>query len=258
MPSRPCTNSASASSRRRSASSSPHWRWRPRVAVPRRLPLPALRRHLRNRHQRGERVTAEPCLRHEVRGGTKLPLRLVPPLTLALSPQAGRGNPSQAGRGNPPASTPAAPGTMRPSSHARPCASANTSLAPRSSSNRTRPSWSSLAGASKFRHATIWSSAAPRRESVRSSARPPTPCCSKSSTTSSCRSPSRWAKRCAIPRSRSTSRSGSTSPVRSSTRRESSSQMPPTCRCTWAPWTNRWRPSSAPTRARCAPATSTC
>ncbi len=120
-------------------------------------------------------------------------------------------------RGNPPASTPAAPGTMRPSSRARPCASASASLAPRSSSSRTRPSWSSPAGAWRSRRATISCSAAPRRESARSSARPPTRCCWRCSTTSSCRSPSRWARRCATRRSRSTSRSGSTSPAPCST-----------------------------------------
>ena len=45
----------------------------------------------------------------------------------------------------------------------------------------------------------------------------PTRCCWRSSTTCSCRSPSRWACACRPPRTRSTSRSGSTSPARSST-----------------------------------------
>ena len=48
-------------------------------------PLPALRQLLLTRHQRGERVTAEPCLRHEVRGSHKLQSKVLP-LTLTLSP----------------------------------------------------------------------------------------------------------------------------------------------------------------------------
>ena len=44
-----------------------------------------------------------------------------------------------------------------------------------------------------------------------------TRCCSRSSPTCSWRSPSRWASACGRPRTRSTSRSGSTSPARSST-----------------------------------------
>jgi len=58
------------------------------------LPLLAHRLPSRALHQRGERVTAEPCLRHEVRGrGKHQAQSLLLPLTLTLSPQAGRGNP---------------------------------------------------------------------------------------------------------------------------------------------------------------------
>ena len=50
----------------------------------------------------------------------------------------------------------------------------------------------------------------------RSSARPPTPCCSRSSTTCSCRSPSRWAPRLESTAQSVNIRSGSTSPAPSS------------------------------------------
>ena len=80
--------------------------------------------------------------------------------------------------------------------------------------------------------------------------------CSRCSTTCSCRSPSRWACRCRTPPIRSTSRSGSTSPARSSrpTRRWSPTHR--TCRCISARWTARSRPSSARTTARSGRATS--
>ena len=70
----------------------------------------------------------------------------------------------------------------------------------------------------------------------------PTRCCWRSSTTCSCRWPSRWASGCAAPRTRSTSRSGWTSPARFSTGPASSSRTPRTCRCTWARWAraSRW------------------
>ena len=56
--------------------------------------------------------------------------------------------------------------------------------------------------------------------------------CWRSSTTCSCRSPSRWACGCGRPRTRSTSRSGSTSPARSSTPTAGSSPTRRTSRCT--------------------------
>ena len=70
----------------------------------------------------------------------------------------------------------------------------------------------------------------------------PTRSCWRSSTTCSCPWPSRWVSGCRAPRTRSTSRNGSTSPARSSTRPGSSSPTPRTCRCTWAPWAraSRW------------------
>ena len=60
--------------------------------------------------------------------------------------------------------------------------------------------------------------------------------CSKSSTTSSWRSPSRWASRSPTPRTRSTSRNGSISPARCSTPKAISSPTRRTCPCTWARW----------------------
>ncbi len=51
-----------------------------------------------------------------------------------------------------------------------------------------------------------------------------------------CQSPSRWGCGCAVPRTRSTSRSGWTSPAPSSTRAGASSPTRRTFRCTWARW----------------------
>ncbi len=79
----------------------------------------------------------------------------------------------------------------------------------------------------------------------------PTRCCWKSSTTCSCRWPSRWACGCAAPRTRSTSRSGWTSPAPCSTAPASSSPTRRTCRCTWARWAraSRWSSPAMPARS---------
>ena len=127
---------------------------------------------------------------------------------------------------------------------------------PPSSSSRTRPSSSNTAGRPSSRPRTISCSSACR--SSRASARSapmPIRSCSKCSTTSSCRSPSRWAWRCRTPPIRSTSRSGSTSPARCSTATARWSPMRRTCRCISARWIAPSRPSSARTRARSARAT---
>ena len=90
---------------------------------------------------------------------------------------------------------------------------------------------------------------------ARRSAPKPIPSCSRSSTISSCRSPSRWASRCRTPPIRSISRSGSTFPAPCSTARAASSPTPRTCRCIWARWIARSRRSSATIRGAFAPAT---
>ena len=77
--------------------------------------------------------------------------------------------------------------------------------------------------------------------------------CWKCSTTCSCRSPSRWACRCRTPPIRSTSRSGSTSPARSSTATARWSPTRRTCRCISARWTARSRPSSATNKGKIKP-----
>ena len=90
----------------------------------------------------------------------------------------------------------------------------------RSSPSATPRRSSSPAGRRKSRHSTISCCAAwPPGPCATPPARTPTRSCSRSSTTSSCRSPSRWA--CASPRppTRSTSRNASTSPAPSSTPR---------------------------------------
>ena len=142
--------------------------------------------------------------------------------------------------------------------HPRPaCARRARSQAPPSSSSRTRPSWSRTAGAPRSPPRTIsCSSASCRSRAPGRSAPRPIRSCSKCSTTCSCRSPSRWACRCRTPPIRSTSRSGSTSPARSSRPMPRWSPTRRTCRCISARWTARSRPSSARTRARSARATS--
>ncbi len=93
------------------------------------------------------------------------------------------------------------------------------------------------------------------RPAARWAAAKPTRCCWRSSTTCSCRWPSRWASGCAAPRTRSTSRSGWTSPAPCSTGPASSSRTRRTCRCTWARWARASRWSSPATRAPSSPAT---
>ncbi len=100
----------------------------------------------------------------------------------------------------------------------RPRAGRLASPAPRSSSRTTRPSWSSPNGRRRSRRAIIFCLRASSSGRPRASASRPIRSCSKCSTISSCRSPSRWAMRCKTPRARSISRSGSTSPAPSSTR----------------------------------------
>ena len=108
-------------------------------------------------------------------------------------------------------------GTTR-RSDARGAAPGRRSPGRRSSSSRIRPSSSSPAGGwtSRARNDLVLD-ARRCRASARRSADGRSRCCWKCSTTCSWRSPSRWARRCATPRSRSTSRSGSTSPAPCST-----------------------------------------
>src|SRR5262249_27884873 len=93
-------------------------------------------------------------------------------------------------------------------------------------------------------------------------AAPPAPrwtrSCWRSSITCSCRWPSRWGRGCGPPRTRSTSRNGSTSPARSSTPAAGSSPTPRTCRCTSGRWGSAPPRSPRATPGRCGPATCTC
>ena len=157
-PSKACICSASALSRRRSAWSSPRWRWR-RQAAARRVPL-----------------RAPPLWGGLGRGdtdGTTSPPR-TPPTSCRRRAfgTMGRGNPSNSRPA--PASTLAGRGTRRRCACATRCVQALASPGPRSSSSRTRPSWSSPAGAWRSRRATTWCFAAPLPRHASGSARPPT------------------------------------------------------------------------------------
>ena len=107
--------------------------------------------------------------------------------------------------------------------------------APPSSSSPPRPRWWSPDGGRPSPRAATssWSAPFPSRANRRP-ARTATRSCWRSSTTASCRSPSRWGSPSRTPPSRSTSRSGSTSRARSSTPTGCSSPTPRTSRSTSA------------------------
>ena len=97
-----------------------------------------------------------------------------------------------------------------------------------------------LAGRRRPRR-TIYCSPASPSGQKRAPASMPIRCCSKCSTISSSRSPSRWATRCKTPRARSTSRSGSTSPAPFSMRAGGWSQTPRIFPSISARWTGASR-----------------
>lgn len=157
----------------------------------------------------------------------------------------------------PSASTPETPGARYPSTAARPCLPATPSPAPRSSPRPgPRPS-STTAGGPRRTTTGICSWNARRSRRVPNSAHKSTPFCSRSSTTSSCRSPSRWAPGWSPRPSPSTSRNAWTSPAPCSTRTETWWPTPPTSPSTWDPWAPASKRSSAAAAPRCAPATPT-
>lgn len=128
---------------------------------------------------------------------------------------------------------------------------------PRSSPRPARRPSSTTAGRPRRPTTGIWSWNARRLRRVPISAQKRTPSSLRSSTTSSCPSPSKWAPAWSPQPSRSTSRSAWTSPAPSSTPTAAWSPTPRTFRCTWARWAPVSRRSSGGAETACAPETRT-
>ena len=167
----------------------------PRAAPrPVRVPDARARPHARGRRRRGGRRR-----RRQRTPGPSRGRRLTAPERRArLAPRAPR--PRETAR----LFTGGAHGTRRRCTCARTCAPGATDrgAGDRLRAHRARPSWSP-AGGPRCWPAASCCCAGPRRRPAPRPTPPTSPrCCSRSSTASSCRSPSRWARRSPTPRSR--------------------------------------------------------
>lgn len=186
----------------------------------------------------------------EATGITEPPISPLSPLT---RPPSRTARPHR----TPSDSTPAAPGAKCPSTAGSSSLPARPSPAPRSSPRPARrPSWTTAG--KPWRPTTgIWLWNAWRLRRVPISVRKLTRFCSRSSTTSSCPSPNRWAPASNPRPSPSTSKNAWTSRARSSTRTETWWPTPRTSPSTWAPWARASRRSSGAAAPECTRATPT-